>query len=127
LGYLGDTDSLGSQRKQVVRVLVKALRDEDEFPIVRCRTAGVLGRVDPEGKQAIPILLEIIRDKKQNKYVRVGAVQGLAAIDPAAKEAVPILKKMLQHKNKKIRKLAAQALKKIENEEPVVEEEHINQ
>lgn len=87
--------------------LAKALKDPD--PVARGRAAQQLARM---GKAAVPALRAAL--KEDDAGVRASTLGVLGRIGGDARDAVPDLKPLLKHEDPLIRKLAADALKRIE-------------
>jgi HEAT repeat protein len=65
-------------------------------------------------KQAVAALVEAMKDSDD---VRQRAIRALGRIGPRAKAAVPALSQALKDKNAQVRKVAADALRKIDRDE----------
>jgi HEAT repeat protein len=87
--------------------LAKALKDPD--PIVRGRAALQLGRMGKAGVPALRVAL-----KENDADIRASTLGALGRIGAAAADAVPELVPLLKDENPLIRKLAADALRKID-------------
>jgi HEAT repeat protein len=88
-------------------VLLRGLHDAD--PVVRGRSAQALVKL---GAAAVPGLRAALSEKDRN--VRASAISALGRIGPAAKEAAGDLRGLLQDDDMLFRKLAGEALGKIE-------------
>src|SRR5207249_1007109 len=82
--------------------------DDDAFEL-----AERLPELGAKAKPLVPEMVKLLSSK--TPYFRENAVAVLAAIGPEAKEALPELKKLAEAETRaNIRKLAAEAIKKIE-------------
>jgi hypothetical protein len=86
---------------------LRGLKDED--PIVRGRSARALARLGPA---AVPGLRETLKEADRN--VRASALSALSRLGPAAKEAVPDLLELAKSDDALLRRLAGDALRKID-------------
>src|SRR5207249_2064441 len=75
-----ELSELGSEAKQAVPALTKALRDRDLF--VRRFAAEALGKIGPDASDAIPKLALAMNDER--KEVALAAVEALGKIGPSA-------------------------------------------
>jgi len=100
--------------KETIAALTEVLSDKD--PETRYYyVAQALGNIGADAKDAVPALTRILKDGKERRIEPMVAA-ALGNIGPAAKAAVPALTKMLDDENLYYRKIAAEALQKIETQ-----------
>ncbi|UCG67572.1 MAG: HEAT repeat domain-containing protein, partial [Deltaproteobacteria bacterium] len=100
---------IGSEAKEAVPSLIKALGDSD--PGMRYRAAEALGKIGSEAKEAVPALLKALGDNEPEVYMV--ADSAIAEIVPEAREAIPSLIKALGDSDVRVRHGAINALGKI--------------
>jgi HEAT repeat protein len=100
---------IGASHQALVPFLISKLKDES--PETRGTAIIGLGRIGPDAGPAVPLLIELLED--ETPLVQRLAAETLGSIGPRAVAAVPALKAALQA-DPGLRKVAAEALKKIE-------------
>lgn len=111
LSAIGALLSLGEKAQSATPALIPLLKDEDDD--VRTGALEAMAQIGgPQLKQALPELAELLKDPLCVSY----SIGVLTVMGPDAKPAVPHLLELMKGKNEKVRKLAADALKKIDPE-----------
>jgi len=92
--------------------LVETLDDDSQY--ARIQAALVLLLMGPNPPERTRVFIELL--KAGAPHLRPGAAEQLGKMGAAAKAAIPALKEALKDKDEGVRKAAAEALKKIQQE-----------
>ena len=90
--------------------LIEALRHTDAH--LSLLAVGFLADVGSRASPAVPALIELLENRVYNIDVR--AAPALGGMGPAAEAAVPALQKLVQVQDDQTRRVAADALEKIQ-------------
>ena len=88
-------------------------RARNAIPLLIVAMPGA-SNIGPGAKQAVAALVETMNDSDD---IRQRAITALGRIGPRAKAALPALSQALKDKNAQVRKVAADALRKIDRDE----------
>ena len=102
-------ESIGSEAKPAIPLLIELLNDEDKH--VRDAAADALGAIGPAAKAAVPALAQLLKDG--DWPIRRVAATALGKMGPEARPAIPALMEMLKATRWIERSEAASALGKI--------------
>ncbi len=103
----------GEKSGAAVPFLREALADESQF--VRRNVAQALGKFGPSASAAVPDLVARI-EHDEDHHVRSYSARSLGRIGPDAKAAISVLKELERSGDDQLRKIAAEALVKIQGE-----------
>jgi HEAT repeat protein len=110
LGKIDPNWPQSPQALQAIAVLTQALGHRD-FKV--CHAAGIaLGKIGPEAKSAVGVLVGLLAGRSRVRPL-VGAWV-LGCIGPGAAEAIPVLISSLGHASEEFRRMAEEALGKID-------------
>jgi HEAT repeat protein len=108
--------NIGQEASDAVPELIKNIKSDDEF--YRLVSAWALVKISPKNEElaklGLPLL--ILALKHDRAFVRIEAINTLGELGEAASPAVPALKEALEDPDEDVRRLAAEALKKISAE-----------
>ena len=103
----------GEKSSAAVPFLREALADESQS--VRRNVAQALGKFGPSAGAAVPDLVARV-ERDEDHHVRFYSARSLGRIGPNAKAAIPVLKELERSGDDQLRKVAAEALVKIQSE-----------
>ncbi|HWY86883.1 MAG TPA: sister chromatid cohesion protein PDS5, partial [Gemmataceae bacterium] len=101
---------IAQKDKELIPVLVAALKDQDADPGFRFEAVKALGVIARKDKELIPVLVAALNDQDTDPGVRFEAVRVLGVIARKDKELIPVLAAALKDKNFEVGDKAAEVL-----------------
>jgi HEAT repeat protein len=112
---------LGTDARPAVPALIRAIKNEDNKTNLNAFThtiqeisALALGRASAGSADGVPALTEAL-EAATTPTMRMAVVRALGAVGPEARPAVPRLRTLLDDKDRDVREVAQEALKRIED------------
>jgi HEAT repeat protein len=104
-------DMMGSDAKESVPLLIKALKDKQRTTSIRGQAASALGKMAGDAKEVVPALVAVLDDPEFD--VQRSCVLALGSLGPAAQSATPALTRLAKQGDARLRKPSSEALAKV--------------